>query len=180
MNKKFQRAISRVFFHLCRFFLRLIEAVSPRVYMPIYLWVLNKYGLNLRGVPRYIATKVRFDDFSLITLGDRVVISENVTLLTHDYSLTTGLISIGQCPPTDHAFLKPIVISDNVFVGLGSIVLPGTVIENNVIIGAGSVVRGFIPENSIVVGNPAKIVGAVSEKAEYWLERMSSYDLRVD
>lgn len=180
MNNKFVRAVSRVIFHLFRFFLRLLEATSPRRYMAIYLWLLDKYGLNLQGVPRYIASKVRFDDFSLVTLGDRVVISEGVTLLTHDYSLTTGLISIDRCPFTDQAFLKPIVIGDNVFIGLGSVILPGVEIGRNVIIGAGCVVRGKIPEDSIVVGNPAKVIGCLSKKSQLWLDKMDTFDMRVD
>jgi acetyltransferase-like isoleucine patch superfamily enzyme len=148
--------------------------------MPIYLWLLGKYGVKLTGTPRYIASKVRFDDFSLVTLGERVVISEAVTLLTHDYSLTTGLISIKKCPPTDQAFLKPIVIGNNVFIGLGSIILPGTNIGNNVIVGAGSIVRGRVPDDSIVVGNPAKVVGKLKEKSEVWLKKMSTSSLRID
>lgn len=180
MNKKLLRAVSRVFFHLCRVFLRLLEAVSPRRYMTIYLWLLGEYGLNLKGVPRYISSKVRFDDFSLVTLGERVVISEGVTLLTHDYSLTTGLISIDKCPPTDQAFLKPIVIGDNVFIGLGTVILPGVEIGKNVLIGSGCIVRGKIPADSIVVGNPAKVIGRLSEKAELWVGKMDAANLRVD
>ena len=46
-----------------------------------------------------------------------------------------------------------------------SIILPGTKIGNNVIIGAGSVVRGSIPDNSIVAGNPAVVIGDIIEYA---------------
>lgn len=180
MINKIIRAVSRVFFHISRVLLRFIEAVAPRTYMPMYLWLLSKYGLKLNGLPRYIASKVRFDDFSLVTLGERVVISEEVTLLTHDYSLTTGLISINKCPPTDQAFLRPIIIGNNVFIGLGSVILPGTKIGDNVIVGAGSIVRGNIPSDSIVIGNPAVVVSKLTEKSEVWVERMINSNLRVD
>jgi acetyltransferase-like isoleucine patch superfamily enzyme len=180
MLNKILRAISRVFFHLSRMMLRFIEAVSPRRYMPIYQTLLAKYGITFIGVPRYIASKVRFDDFSLVTLGDRIVISESVALLTHDYSLTTGLISINKCPTTDQAFLKPINIWNNVFIGLGSIILPGANIGNNVIVGAGSVVRGKIPDDSIVIGNPATVICKLTDKSKIWFEKMDSSSLRVD
>ena len=177
---KLMRALSRIFFHGCRYLLKIVEAVAPRTYMPIYLSLLTNYGLKLTGTPRYIASKVRFDEFALVTLGERVVISEGVSFLTHDYSLTTGLISINKCPPTDLAFLKPIIIGNNVFIGLGSIILPGTNIGDNGVVGAGSVVRGIIPSDSIVVGNPAKIIGPLSVKAQEWLEKIDDANLRVD
>ncbi len=51
-----------------------------------------------------------------------------------------------------------IVIGDNVFIGLKSIILPNVHIGNNVVIGAGSVVTKDIPDNSVAVGNPAKVI----------------------
>jgi acetyltransferase-like isoleucine patch superfamily enzyme len=44
--------------------------------------------------------------------------------------------------------------------------MPGCYLGNNVIVGAGSVVRGKIPEDSIVIGNPAQIIGNTKEWAE--------------
>ena len=54
--------------------------------------------------------------------------------------------------------LIPKQIGNNVFVGSGSIILPGVTIGNNVIVGAGSVVRTDIPDDSVVTGNPATII----------------------
>lgn len=56
-----------------------------------------------------------------------------------------------------------IVIGDNVFVGLKSIILPNVHIGNNVVIGAGSVVTKDIPDNSVAVGNPAKVICTCDE-----------------
>jgi acetyltransferase-like isoleucine patch superfamily enzyme len=94
--------------------------------------------------------------------------------------LTTGLIAIGKTPNTDVAFIKEIQIGNNVFVGMGAILLPGTIINNNVIIGSGSVVRGIIPENSIVIGNPWRVVSTVTEKAYKWEKTLAEIELRVD
>ena len=50
-------------------------------------------------------------------------------------------------------------VGSNVFIGAGSIILPGVTIGNNVVIGAGSVVSKNIPGNSVAVGNPARVTG---------------------
>ncbi|MDI9553531.1 MAG: DapH/DapD/GlmU-related protein, partial [Bacteroidota bacterium] len=51
-----------------------------------------------------------------------------------------------------------IVIGNNVFIGINSIILSNTSIGDNCIVGAGSVVRGKFPENSVLAGNPAQII----------------------
>ena len=47
-----------------------------------------------------------------------------------------------------------------------STILPGTIIEENCIIGAGTVIKGKIPKNSVVIGNPSRIVSNTLEWAE--------------
>lgn len=150
------------------------------MYMQIYNFLLRLMGVKMQGNPRYISTQVRFDDFDKITLSERVVISEKVILLTHDYSVTTGLIAIGNTPKTDIAFIKEIKIGNNVFIGMGAIIMPGTIINDNVVIGAGSVVRGEIPTDSIVIGNPSVIVGKLSEKSILWQEKINESNTKVD
>lgn len=59
-----------------------------------------------------------------------------------------------------------VTIEDNVFVGAGVIILPGVTIGKNSIIGAGAVVAKDIPEDSVVVGNPAKVIGSASAYIE--------------
>lgn len=71
--------------------------------------------------------------------------------LTHDASLKKF---IGN----DCNKIGRIVIGNNVFIGLRSIILPNVQIGNNVVIGAGSVVTKNIPDNSVAVGNPAKVI----------------------
>lgn len=53
---------------------------------------------------------------------------------------------------------SPVVIGNNVWIGLNSIILKGTEIGDNCIVSAGSVVKGIFPPNSIITGNPAKVV----------------------
>jgi len=85
----------------------------------------------------------------LINIGDNVTLSSHVLILAHDAStkMQLGYTKIGL-----------ITIGNNVFVGAGSIILQNVNIGNNVIIGAGSVITKDIPDNSLAVGNPAKVI----------------------
>lgn len=53
---------------------------------------------------------------------------------------------------------KSIVIGDNVWIAINVVILKGSVIGDNCIISAGSVVKGVFPKNSIISGNPARVV----------------------
>ena len=178
--KKVIRKLIRMSFHIVKFPLKVLDYLSARLYMRSYLKILKLLGVRFEGVPRYISPGCKIDDFEKITFGENTVVSDKVVLLTHDYSLTTGLRKIGAAPDADVAFIKSIRLGSNVFVGMGAIILPGTHIGNDVIVGAGSVVRGKIPDNSILVGNPAVVVGALDEKALRWKAAMSEADIRAD
>jgi acetyltransferase-like isoleucine patch superfamily enzyme len=160
-----QRFINKSSFHIQKGVIGLIVYFDSRLYMKCYNNLLKKHGFKLKGTPRFIAKSARFDDFNRITLGDRLVVSMNVHFLTHDYSYTTALISINEKPNTDIGLLREIIIGDNVFIGMNSILLPGTKIGNNVIIGAGTVVRGTIPDYSVVTGNPAAVISDIRDFA---------------
>lgn len=82
-----------------------------------------------------------------------------------------------------------IVIGDHVFVGLKSIIMPNVHIGNHVVIGAGSVVTKDIPDNSVAVGNPARVIGTCEDyinkhkkrmrenpELEYWDKNRSELD----
>ncbi|MDD3771856.1 MAG: acyltransferase [Weeksellaceae bacterium] len=173
-----KRRIHRILFHSAKFIVGLTVYINGKLYMSLYRFLLKFSGLKINGTPRFIAKSVKFDDFDLITIGDRLVVSSNVIFLTHDYSFTTSLISIGEKPKTDIGMLGPITIGNNVFIGMNSMLLPGTIIEDNVIIGAGSIVRGRIPANSIYSGNPAGFICDIREHAKKMKEK--NYLKRID
>lgn len=101
----------------------------------------------------------------LIQIGDNVGISGNVRILTHDASLRKiGYTKYGK-----------VYIGNDVMIGYGSIILPNTHIGNDVIIGGGAVVKGFIPDDSVVVGNPCKIIGKTSDYYEREKELIKKY-----
>jgi acetyltransferase-like isoleucine patch superfamily enzyme len=80
----------------------------------------------------------------------------------------------------DVAVVKPIKLGSNVFVGRGTILMPGTVLGDNVIVGAGSVVRGTVESGAVVMGNPAKQIGTVHELYTKFEGRADSLDVRRD
>ena len=140
--------------------------------MKMYNSYLKKIGVVLEGTPRYIHPSVKFDGkgYDKTFLGNDVVISRETLLLNHDYSIACGFRSIGENIEHETFWLKEIRIGNNTFVGANVSILPGTVIGKNCIIGTGAVIKGNIPDNSIVVGNPAKIVGQTQE----WARRKKS------
>ena len=149
--------------------------MSQERYMANLVGLLREYGMQIEGNPIYISSKCWFDgtDYSLITIGDQVVISSYVSVLIHDFSIARVRDALaGKSVRPEVAIVKPIRIGRNSFVGRGALLMPGTDIGENCIVGAGSVVRGKIPDNSIVIGNPAKIVGNSLEWGERKLEEM--------
>ena len=76
-------------------------------------------------------------------------------------------------PPTGKTahYLRPISVGNGSFIGAGVSLLPGTNIGKNCIIGAGSVVKGIIPDNSIVIGNPAKVIANTVDWAQNKLKK---------
>ena len=133
-------------------------------------------GITFNGMPRYISSDAYFDNFTLITISERTVISKQCVFLTHDYSPTTAFFT----PPINENLIKTdarkdgnIIVKENVFIGLRVTILPNTTIESNCIIGAGSVVKGLIPEGSVVVGNPAKILCSIKDYKEKCLHSVN-------
>lgn len=91
-------------------------------------------------------------DVAPITIGNDVQIGPNVQLLTPTHPLDA------EQRRAKLEAAEPIVIEDNVWLGGGTIVLPGVTIGTNSVIGAGSVVTKDVPPDVVAVGNPAKVI----------------------
>lgn len=89
----------------------------------------------------------------LIEIGNHVAVSSGTKFITHDAS---GWVFSDTDPDMD--LFGPISVGDNTYFGLDCWVLPNTRIGRNCIIGTGAVVRGNIPDDSVVMGNPGRIV----------------------
>lgn len=100
-----------------------------------------------------------------VIIGENCFITRNVIILNHS--------DIGLGGPLERfkeyggkRILGDVIIGDNVFIGVGSVIMPGVCIGNNSIIGALSVVSKSVPDNSVFAGIPAKQIGNTVEVLE--------------
>jgi acetyltransferase-like isoleucine patch superfamily enzyme len=99
-----------------------------------------------------------------IDIGDDVWTGHHVYITdqNHGYEQIDLPISMQTQPE------RPVVIGDGSWIGAGSVILPGAHIGKHVAIGANSVVNGTIPDYSVAVGSPAKVIKQYSENSG-WL-----------
>lgn len=95
----------------------------------------------------------------LIEIGNHVHIPAYVKILTHGYDVAV-IHEKYKCNSGSSGKVK---IGDNVFIGMGTIILKGVTIGNNVVIAAGSVVNKDIPDDCVAAGNPAKPIMSIEE-----------------
>ena len=180
LYSRWGRILSRIPIRLGFWFADFVSKFDHEWYMWLKLRLLRWAGMKFTGKPRYISAAVFFDDFDKVTMGHRVVISSHVSLLNHDYSYNTLLVAKGVNKDGDVAIVRPITIGNNVFIGRGALLMPGTEIGDNVIIAAGSVVRGKVESGSIMMGNPAVPITTVFELYDKQQTRKEQLDLRQD
>lgn len=127
------------------------------------------YGRNIYiGNNVSINMNCTFVDCNNIVIGDNVLIASNVQLYTatHPVELTERYVSDnGQEAerPVFRTYALPITIGSGCWLGGGVIVLPGVTIGDGSVIGAGSVVTRDIPDNSLAVGNPCRVIRKINK-----------------
>lgn len=122
-----------------------------------------KVGVNFdRGNVHFWGRPIWGTEPWLITLGNNVHITEGVRFLNHD----AGVLIFKKVIP-DLEITKPICVGNDVYIGTNAMILPGVKIGNKVIIGAGAIVTKDVPDNSVVVGVPGRVI----ETADEYLEK---------
>ncbi len=104
-----------------------------------------------------------FVDCNEIAIGNNVLIASNVQIYTatHPTAIEERLVTDwapDSSTPYFRTYALPVKIEDNVWIGGGSILLPGVTIGKNTVIGAGSIVNRSIPGNCVAAGNPCRII----------------------
>lgn len=157
------------------------QSIIRRIYRKLYALLIGK----ISPVRYAIKIGVNFKDPStvkiygkvgwstepwLMTIGKNVHITDNVKFVGHD----GGTLLFRHLVP-DLEITKPITVGDDVYIGNNVLIMPGVTIGNKVIIGAGAVVSRDIPDNSVAVGVPAKVI----KKADEYFEKAQKESLHL-
>ena len=122
------------------------------------------YGENIYiGADSFINVNCVFLDSAEIRVGANALIGPGVQLLTPSHPLRAA----DRIVPADkrradqspyRTSASPVRVGDNVWIGGGTLVLPGVTIGDNVSIGAGSIVTADIPPDSLALGQPCRVI----------------------
>ena len=93
-------------------------------------------------------------DLAPVTIGDDVLIGPNVSLITDGHP-------VAPSQRTAYVVAKPIVIERGVWIAAGAIVIGGVTVGENSVVAAGSVVTKDVPANTLVGGNPARVIRSI-------------------
>ncbi len=111
-------------------------------------------GKNIHlGKGVFINSGCKFQDQGGIFIGDNCLIGHNTVIATLNHGMLPD--ERGDLIPS------PVHIGSGVWIGSGSIILPGVTIGDNAVIGAGSVVTKDIPADTVAVGSPAKVIKSI-------------------
>lgn len=130
-----------------------------------YIKHLSKIGVKVGCdvvLFRPMNTTIDTQNPHLLKIGNHVMITGPVTILTHDYSWCVLKRKYGEILGNQ----KETIIEDNIFIGWGTTILAGSHIGSNSIIGAGSVVSGILEGNAVYAGNPARKIMSMDDYYE--------------
>lgn len=96
-------------------------------------------------------------DGAEITIGDNVLFGPRVGIYTSNHAIDFQERINGGC------YAKPVKIGNNVWIGAGVNINQGVTIGDNVVIGSGSVITKSIPSNVVAVGNPCRVLRAITD-----------------
>ena len=102
----------------------------------------------------FVNQNCTFYDLGGLDIADDVMIGPNVSIITAGHPLEPSLrrnVTVG----------KPIVIEKNVWIAAGATIIGGVTVGENAVVAAGSVVTKDVPPNTLVGGNPARVIRAI-------------------
>ena len=133
------------------------------------------WGCNMHvGKNFYANFSLTVVDDTDIYIGDHVMIAPNVVIATGTHPI---------CPELReqiYQFNLPVHIGNRVWIGSGTLIMPGVTIGDNTVIGAGSVVTKDIPANVVAVGNPCRILRKITEHDYKYYHKNRKIEFEVD
>lgn len=114
-------------------------------------------GENIRvGRNVFINQNCTLYDLGGIDIGDDVMIGPNVSIITSGHPVEPSR-------RRDGVIAKPVVIERNVWIAAGATIIGGVTVGENAVVAAGSVVTRDVPRNSLVGGNPARVIRSIGD-----------------
>lgn len=149
------------------------------VYYGARIECIKKYGDQNFDPKLLIGNNVTFNNFVHIGVINKVIIEDNVLLASRIYisdhnhgSYAGDLHSDPEIPPSRRPLVSPgiVHIKENAWIGENVTILPNVTIGKSSIIGANSVVSKSIPDYSIAVGSPARVVKSYNLSTKKWIK----------
>lgn len=130
------------------------------------------YGWNIEVGENFFANyNLTVLDVGKVIIGKNAQIAPNVSIYTAGHPVHPDSRNTG------YEYGIGVTIGDNVWLGGNTVINPGVTIGNNVVIGAGSVVTKDIPDNSIAVGNPCRVLRTITEEDRNYYFKDREFDV---
>ena len=124
-----------------------------RLIPPFY----TAYGLEIRvGHRVFINQNCTLYDLAEISIGDDVMIGPNVSIITEGHP-------VAPSQRRSYVIGKPVVIERNVWIAADATIIGGVTVGENSVVAAGSVVTKDVPPNTLVGGNPARVIRLIGD-----------------
>ncbi len=164
-------------------FIDLISNVLQRILMSnsaLYISFLRKKGVTIgEGTTFFGHVTVDIQRPCLVEIGRNCNLSDGVFIITHGYDWAVLREKFGEMLGSS----GKVILEENVFIGINTLILKGVTIGRNTIIGAGSVVTRDIPADCVAAGNPCKVIMTLEEyykkRKKAYIEEAKAYALEI-
>lgn len=146
-------------------------SLGDDVSIGIFTWIAT--NITLHKEPKLIiGNRVHIGAYAMIIaaneirIGNNVLLSERVTILDHVHDYADATKAVIDQPIVSKG---KIIIEDDCFIGINSVIIGGVKIGKHAVIGANSVVTNDVPSYTVVTCSPAKVIKRYDKKQKKWI-----------